>query len=155
MSFHVNDRRYFIKVRGGIQQALAETIYYRNDMTFEFFIKWRWYFEYRAALYRVNNPRHFVDISHGGYDFIPPRAQLIKTLKNKISNRKGKVTHWEWCIGKAKETWNELFPIEDDQTYQKALTKLNKAKFELSQMETELANLLDDGKQQGNITATF
>jgi hypothetical protein len=144
MSAHVNDKRYFVKVRGGKQQALAETIYYRNEMTFEFFIKWRWYFEYRAALYRVNNPRHFVDISHGGYEYIPPRVELIKMLKNKITNRKGKVTQWDCCISKAKETWSELFPIEDDQMFQKAVAKLNKAKLELEQMEAELENILNN-----------
>ena len=39
-----------------------EVVYYRNKLPFEIAEKWKWYFEYIAAIVKVNNPKRKVEL---------------------------------------------------------------------------------------------
>jgi len=61
-----SERRVFVKItfnEKGIS-SLRKTVYFRNDMRADFFQRWRWYFEYRAALLRVKYPKSFIELYH-------------------------------------------------------------------------------------------
>ena len=120
---------------------MTKLIYYRNDLPFELFNKWKWYFNYREALYRVQNPRHYVLLTHGSYDYVAPIDEQKKRLNDKLVNAKGRVTKYENILKKAKANWNELFPIEDDEMYKKAILKVDKIQHEVRLYEYELSQL--------------
>lgn len=45
--------------------ALGEVIYYRSNLTIDMTVRWRWYFEYLAALVKTKNPRIEVNLMIG------------------------------------------------------------------------------------------
>lgn len=141
MSISVGDRRFWVKIIAGKEQGMSKTIYYRNDLPFQVMNKWRWYFRYREALYRVQNPRHYVELSSGSYDYVAPIDEQRKELRNKIKGAKAVVTKYENLLKKAKESWQELFPIEDEEDYKKSVLKINKKKHEVRLYEYELSQL--------------
>lgn len=47
---------------------VARTIYYRSGMSPDFVVRWRWYFDYLAALVKVRNPHQNVIIYCGPLD---------------------------------------------------------------------------------------
>jgi hypothetical protein len=114
-----------------------EVIFFMKDMTGSFKIKWMWYFNYRAALYQVKNPRAVIVIDHGIYDHVPKEEFLAKILRDKIRNRKGKITEWEGKVKRFKENWNSLFPIEENPSYKSALARIERAKQEKENLEAE------------------
>lgn len=101
--------------------------------------KWRWYFEYRYALLRVKYPRLYINHDTYSYD-INPNKYLIH-LKNRITARKGKITKYENLLKKGIETWNQLFPIEEDEIYQKCLQKVQWNKNDLAELELQYAEV--------------
>lgn len=42
---------------------LGEVIYFRSNLTIDMIIRWRWYFEYLAALVKTKNPRREVVVT--------------------------------------------------------------------------------------------
>jgi len=127
----VKPLRWWVLVKGGSKLGEYKTVYYRTNMTFQFFQKWRWYFEYRQALYKIKNPRHSTDITWGSYESKTAQEEVKEKLKNAITGAKAQITKWENLIQQAKKTWCELFPIEDDANYQKAIQKIEAAKCKL------------------------
>lgn len=50
-----------IAIYNGCQ--VEEVIYYRNRLPMRIIEKWRWYFEYLAALIKIHNPRRKVELT--------------------------------------------------------------------------------------------
>lgn len=44
---------------------IDDVVYYRSGMTSDFVVRWLWYFEYLAALVKVNNPHRKVEFYKG------------------------------------------------------------------------------------------
>lgn len=107
-----------------------------QGLRFELRLKYRWYFEYRAALLKVQNPRFTVQCTWGSES--ATGKTLHEMQKDRLRSKKAKVTEWTNKIRMAKESWNQLFPIEADEFYIKALAKLERLKHELSILETEI-----------------
>lgn len=141
MKEHINYKRFWVNIWAGPHRGSWKNIYHRVDLPFEVICKWKWYFEYRAALYKVKNPRHVVELTTGSYDFIPTIDQEKKRLRDKIIGKKATITKYENLLQKAKDTWNLLFPIEDDLHYKKCVLKIDKLKCELTLLEKDLINL--------------
>jgi len=123
------ERRYYAKIRLNKNSEIpdpvsTEVYYYRNDMTFDFIIRWKWYFIYRAALLQVKYPRGFVEFTHGGYEYILPEDEHKKKVYNLLVAAKRKRTEFENKIVKARQQWDELFPIEEHPYWVKVEEKL-------------------------------
>jgi hypothetical protein len=131
---NVGDKRWWVKIRGGQYQGLAQNIYYNRDLPFEVFSKYQWYFKYRAALYRVSHPKHYCEIESGSYDYIPTAEQEAKRLKDKIAGKKATITKYENKLRAFERNWNSLFPYTDYEPYQVAVAKIEKLKIELTQL---------------------
>jgi hypothetical protein len=136
---------WYVRIRQGPQQALAESVYYRKDMTFEFMTRWKWYFLYREARYRVEAPKAFTELSIGNYEADPRTTNEIKAkrLRDRITNKKGKITEISNRMKKAREKWNSLFPIEEDPWWSPALAKIEELQCELATMELEYHSLMN------------
>lgn len=68
-----------------------EVVYYRARMDINFALRWKWYFEYLAALIKVNNPRRKVEFLFGPQDLKTgdlyieeKRKSLLKAKKTQI-----------------------------------------------------------------------
>lgn len=136
-------KKQWVKIRMGKNQGSAEVMYFKKDMSINFYFHWMWYFKYRAALYQVENPKSFVEYSTGSYDYIPEKEQVAKRLKDRIISKKAKLTivHKEWKA--FKENYNSLFPLESHPKYQATIDAINKLAFELRTMEDELEEFLN------------
>ena len=141
-SLHVNDKRYFVKIEAGPNAGGNPCIYLNKDFTYECFNKWQWFFQYKAALYKVRNPRHYVQFYKGSIDYVPTAAMELKKRKDKIASKKGMVTKFEKLLQMAKADWNSLFPIEDDKDWIRAVAKTDRIKMELAQLLLEENNSL-------------
>ena len=122
-------------------QALRETAYFRDDMTVQFYSRWRWYFEYRAALLKVEYPKSFVQLNQGNYEYILPDDELRLKLENKIRAAKGKITEFNRRLTNLSNNWNELFPIEQHPDWTKIVQKNDYYKLQLSLLTTEYESL--------------
>lgn len=106
-----------------------------DNMSFDVRCKWDWYFKYRAALIQVKHPRAHVEFLWGHEQ---AKGALLENIhKNRIRAKKGKITEVENKLQKAREIWNELFPIEDYEPYQRACSKLFNLKNELRELEEQ------------------
>lgn len=120
------ERRFYVKIRFNKNNspALAEVYYYKNDMSFQFFIRWKWYFHYREALLRVQNPHAFIELSHGSYEYTLPDDTYKKKVYNLLVGAKRKRTEFKNKIEEARKYWDELFPIEEHPKWVKVEEKL-------------------------------
>ena len=118
-----------------------DKIYFRlwKDLPWSLMCKYKWYFEYRAALLKVNYPKYKVDHTWGKYE--KKGKSRMQHFNTKYAAAKGQVTKLENQIAKAELSWNKLFPIKDDPIYNKYLKKLSDKKSELLAIEKDIENL--------------
>lgn len=109
------------------------------DLPWEVRKKWGWYFNYRAALAQVQNPKSCIVRHEWKTDAKP--IDLILLKKKEIAAAKGQVTKIENLLKQAVDTWDKLFPIEEDTRYQKCIDKYNRKKEKLSKLQNELEQL--------------
>ena len=113
-------------------------------MTFQFYCRWKWYFEYRAALLKVKYPKANVEIRHGSYDYVLKADFYEEKLRNLLTASKGKKTEFENKIKKARENWNSFFPIEEDVNWGKVQAKLKAYTESVELLERDLEQHLKD-----------
>jgi hypothetical protein len=109
---------------------LVELIEWR-ELRWELRLKYDWYFKYRAALAQVKYPKYYIDTIWGHEN--AKGIQLEQIIENKKRAKKAKLTSLKNKLRIAKEEWNSLFPIEEDQLYKLAVDKI-------SRMENEFLN---------------
>ena len=54
-----------------------EVVYYHGDLPLELCVRWRWYFEYLAALVKVANPKRRVEL-YCGRQYLPLGKEYIE-----------------------------------------------------------------------------
>lgn len=137
-------KKFFYRVEVKTRMYGGETIesLYWDNMTLDQSVKWSWYFRYRAALLQVANPKTYVDISNGPYD--PTPKDQADIYRRRLIARKRKITEWNNKLQKAKDTWNELFPIENDHFYKKAVAKIAKDEEDLANLK-QIIHSLENG----------
>lgn len=149
------EKRFFVKIRfikDSKNSCLAPTVYYRTNMSFQFFIKWKWYFEYRKALLIVKYPRAFVDMTSGSFDYELPIDKYKEKLRNLLTASKRQVTQFQRDITNAKKQWTEFLPIEEHPKWVKVQEKLNRYITERDILQKEYTNLLmGKDKEQKNL----
>ena len=133
-----------------IKQDYYNQVYFRNDMSNEFFNRWQWYFEYRAALLKVQNPKSKITYEVGAYEKILPAIEYEMKLKNIIKSRKSKLTEFGCKLDFAVKNWNELFPIEQNPYWSKVQAKLKRLEEELKIAMLKLEDLQENGYKEEN-----
>lgn len=109
------ETRIFVKIsfnEKGIS-ALRKTVYFRNEMGVDFFQRWRWYFEYRAALLLVKHPKAFIELTHGPYEYVLPEDEYREKVKNRYFSDKRQLTRFDNKLKQLCKNWDQLFPIEE------------------------------------------
>lgn len=98
------------------------------------FAKWGWYFAYREALLRIENPRKCIEMTR----FTEPLTKKTEAEihKQKLTSQKAKVTKYRNALRREEKNWDKLFPIEEDVFYKKALRKVRNAEKELKVLQS-------------------
>jgi hypothetical protein len=114
-------------------------------MTFQFFKRWEWFFEYRAAKVKMDNPRGKVEYTTGFYDYVPKREILEKRLKGNLIGRKSALTKFMNKLKKAESKAKavSLFGIEQDPNYDKVMEKKKYLERRLEQAQEQLQDFYD------------
>ena len=75
-----------------------KTIYYRNSLPMRIVSKWKWYFEYLAALVKVNNPRNRVELTIGEQGLLQGKEYIEEKTKTKLRSKKAQLKKLEQPI---------------------------------------------------------
>ena len=117
-----------IKVRVKPGGELVEFLHW-SGLKWKLRLKWDWYFNYRAALAQVQHPKYGVEYTWGHK---PAKGKSLDEIRKvKIISKKAQISKYENLLLKAKQNWNQLFPIEDDEMYRRAVAKVDRLKCEL------------------------
>lgn len=144
------EKRIYVKILFSITgiQPLATAAYYRNDMTVQFYHRWKWYFDYRAALLKVKHPKSFVSLYQGAYDYVLPEVEYRTKLENKIRAAKGRITEFDGKLKNLIDTWHELLPIEHHPDWTKIVQKKDYYRLQLNLLITEYESLTKQNHEQ-------
>ena len=133
--------RIFVKISFSESgsRCLGKTVYFRDGMILDFFNRYKWFFEYRAALLKVKNPKAFVLLEHGPYDYELPEDVYKEKIKSRYLSDKRQLTKFNNKLEDIKNRWNELFPIEDHPDWIKVMEKCKyyQKRYEQSKEEYE------------------
>lgn len=138
---HVNDLRYGCKIllhRYVFIGSEPELKHYWSGFKFETYNKWKWYFRYRCALLQVQYPKRFVELVPFNFEYQLPADQIRKRLTDRQRSAKAKITEFTNKIELAKKHWNKLFPIEDDDLYQRAMAKVEVKRREVVELQNQI-----------------
>lgn len=138
---HVNDLRYGCKIllhRSSSMASEPELKHYWTGFKFECYNKWRWYFRYRCALLQVQYPKRYAEFVSFNFEYQPPINEIRKRLIDRQRSAKAKVTEFANKIELAKKHWNQLFPIEEDDLYKRAMGKVESKKKEVIELQNQI-----------------
>lgn len=104
-----------------------------------------WYFRRYAAKQQLENPfRVYCFEMQRNLNEQDAAKAYLKSLINKQISAKAKVTQITNRIETAKAAWNSLFPIEEDEGYQKAMGQLFLKKQAVLEFEKEISELTNN-----------
>lgn len=109
-----------------------------KNMTFNQITKWRWYFEYRACLLQVQNPRAHVRLVRSKEH--PDTRTALNIAQNRLTACRSTLTKHLNKVDKAREQWRISDPmgltsIEDTPNWDKVIAKTVRLKNELLEAE--------------------
>ena len=128
----------YTKIHGGEHLKMLRW----EGYSLEWAVKWKWYFKYRAALWKVQNPRLEIDEKWG--TFTPQIVEDIKVvefkkLKKDITTSKRMRTKFKNAIQKYKDIQETiLIPDWKNLAYLKAVKKLEFYSDKLLELQTKL-----------------
>lgn len=134
--------------KGTHASAVRETVYYNKGFSFEELSKWKWYFEYRKALAKIETPIYHIEATYFKYK-AETKEERDKKKKRKLASLRGQVTkqkrkvekiesdiskHVQWY----KNTQIQFVKVEDTEPYKKAKAILFKEQQKLIDKEQAL-----------------
>lgn len=140
-TFHVDNKRYNAVIKlydTPYKSSGAHLITGWTNLRFSTFVRFKWYFRYRAALVQVEHPKQFVELFEWSVIVDEDENEKRRHLRAKITSAKAKVTEISNKIERAKQQWQSLlFPIENEPAYISAMEKLNQKKFDVVRLTAE------------------
>ncbi|ODS87284.1 MAG: hypothetical protein ABS44_11755 [Chryseobacterium sp. SCN 40-13] len=109
-----------------------------NGMSLHHLTRWHWYFDYRAALLKVQNPKCDVILSKGQSE--PTTKTLQQFYKDKMAGKKKMITKLSNALREYEDelTKTSLFGADEvDVRYTNTKEKLAKYQRELKDLEAE------------------
>lgn len=127
----------FIIFKGNAGEELKVMIKW-TDMPFDIYHRWMWYFRYRAALYQVQEPKAYITTMYGVQKDNVKKTTADKFLKNKIVKAKANISRFENKLTRFRNSYSELFPIEEHETFIELNIRIDGYKTRLSLLQKEL-----------------
>lgn len=139
----VDNRVFWVRVTVLDSARCRQESLYWFDLPWAVRVKWNWYFEYRAALLKVKYPRFQVVHTWGNEApaTLTGKQVVIRSLNNLRLARVRKITELERKIQAVKDNWQEIFPFESHELYQKVVAKIERLKCDRNQYERDIARL--------------
>lgn len=139
----VDHQLYGVSIIVREKQQYRETIERISwrDLSLAQLTKWRWYFQYRAALLRVKYPRFHHELNEFRYQAEGPKLEQI--LRQRVATKKRMLSQFRNKIASARSEWPEMFPIEDHPHYARIIEKERQYEEELLEAQIELENHLN------------
>lgn len=106
-----------------------------ENLNFQLFCKYKWYFEYRYALLRVEYPKALIRHDQFKRDLNEPEQKDL--LRNQIISKKRTHSKWKNKLNAYIQNWNSLFPISEDQSYINAVAKIERLQLELIELQKQ------------------
>ena len=128
-----------IMFHGKSQGPIRETTIHWKDMQLDHLMRWNWYFEYRAALLKVENPKKKVILKTGNYKAdLRTRPQIAEKIKrDRIITCKRMVTRIQNAIQEyEREQALLLLPNFENPKYLRTIQKLEAYKTELKGLKS-------------------
>lgn len=97
----MNPLNYIIKINlygeGDTEYQVDKVVYYRYDFPYMMVYRWRWYFEYIAALVKVHYPHRKVEliIEQNSEGYLAGQDYIEKKTKNLLSSLRSQLTRLE------------------------------------------------------------
>ena len=97
----MNPMNYIIKInlygKGDTEHQVDKVVYYRYDFPYMMIYRWRWYFEYIAALVKVHYPHRKVEliIEQNSEGYLAGRDYIEKKTKSLLSSLRSQLTRLE------------------------------------------------------------
>ena len=82
---------FFVKISLYKGCYVEAVVYYRRDMSIDFVMRWRWFFEYLAARLKVAHPREKVEFICGRIDLLTPAAYAEKKRESLLKAKRGQI----------------------------------------------------------------
>lgn len=141
-NFELSQSLFFCKVWVGNLGDNPKKVLLWDNMPFEMLKRWKWYFEYRAALLKVQYPRIRVEVTTG---ISEKKRDLVTVYKNKIISGKSQVTKWKNKLAAFEAAFVPTLFVRiasETQQYQDAAARIIAAEQALANLEELLANYL-------------
>lgn len=119
-----------------------EVIYYRNKLPLRIVEQWRWYFDYLAALVKVNNPRLKVELTICAQTLKQGQEYIDEKIKTLLRAKKAKLKKLQ-----GQPVQDDLFHFERDkfatasQELREAIAALERGEFNYYVPPTYINNL--------------
>lgn len=78
-----------IAIYKGVQ--VEDVVYYRNKLPMRIIEKWRWYFEYLAALLKINNPRRKVELTICAQSLLQGKEYIEEKTKTLLRAKRAQI----------------------------------------------------------------
>lgn len=130
---------YYITVYDSPYPYTVLEYYKWENLSFELFIKYKWYFEYRYALLRVKYPKFRIEHNQLKRDLNQKEKKSL--FENRLIGKKRTLTKYRNALKLFEQNWSSLFPIMEDEQYQMALVKISRVENDLKEMELNFKKL--------------
>lgn len=128
--------------------AIQECIYYNKGFRFKTFMRWQWYFRYRAALFQVQNPKYYAELVTFDYEQKPTDVEIVKRRKDVIAARRRNLTIYQNRLSDYEKAYTGLFPIADDPKHQKARRTVDNYEKKLNEAQNATTAPIIDSRLQ-------
>lgn len=133
------------------QSAVSERVYYRKGLSFDLLSKYKWYFEYRKALAKVEQPHFHVEAHYFRYkpETEKEKAKALTrqkaSLKAQVTKTQKKVDEIKEAIAKHVDWYNTtqiaFTPVEQTEPYRMAMARLHKEEMKLIEKKNKLKEI--------------
>jgi len=147
MFLTVDDQLHYVyikKHRKSFSCSDPTILYKKENISYHLMLKYKWYFRYRTALFQTQYPHKYIEFCHVIKSKKQSEEKKIKRLKNLIKAAKSRITKIKNAIKNMKANYFELFPIENNTNYQKALCKLQEAENTLINYEKQYSDYVSN-----------
>jgi hypothetical protein len=143
---NISDVTHWFKIKVINQKREIVELVLWDGLRWELRLKYDWYFQYRAALLQVKYPKLEVIKTFGkeaatGKTLEEIRNRKISSKKAQITKAKNNLSGYLGEFEKYKETYIEIFPIEDQLKYKEFLPNIGLLKDKVKRLEFELRTL--------------
>lgn len=119
--------KYFIKITIYETATIPiEVVYYRSGFSMDFLNRWKWYFEYLAAIVKVKNPSLSVKLVTGSQELLIGQDYIDQKSKTLLRAKKSQFKKLQ-----STSTESDLFGADT----QKRSEKMSKLQIEIEALE--------------------